>query len=165
MLIKLINGLLAWLIIFLFAGTLFAQNKSPYTLAALNMNALSSPEAEPVRKKESRSACQGPYIDIRYPAVITSDGRKIIEIQSPMRLDIAFVKREAGDSVNMNSLEVTGKKGWFSKRYTDRIRPYVDGNMINVSGVSIPSGTFYLQVSIADVAGVRTTEEYILVVR
>lgn len=52
MLIKLINGVLAWLIIFLFAGTLFAQNKSPYTLAALNMNALSSPEAEPVSKKK-----------------------------------------------------------------------------------------------------------------
>jgi hypothetical protein len=61
--------------------------------------------------------------------------------------------------------EVIGKKGWFQKSLTKTLKPYIRGTKIDASNIKVGNGKYHLYVSIADMAGVKTEENYILIVK
>lgn len=107
----------------------------------------------------------GPRIEIKYPSVIDDDIVKKIETHSPTSLNVEFFKNETGEEVDMGTLEVIGKKGWFQKSLTKKLKPYIRGTKLEASNIEIGRGKYHLYVSIADMAGVKTEENYILIVR
>lgn len=107
----------------------------------------------------------GPRIEIKYPLVIDDDIVKKIETHSPTNLNVEFFKGPAGEQVDMSTLEVIGKNGWFKKSLTNKLKPYIRGTKIEASNIKIGKGKYHLYVSIADMAGVKTEEDYILIVR
>ena len=64
--------------------------------------------------------------------------------------------------VDMSSLHVVAKKGFFSKTLTSRLKPYVNGTTLAAKGVKIPKGKFFIEFTIADQKGSKTTESYLL---
>jgi hypothetical protein len=71
---------------------------------------------------------------------------------------VLFNKRPA--PVDMESLHVIAKKGIFSKTLTDRLKPYIQGTSIIAKRIKFPEGRFLIQISIADLKGMKTTETY-----
>lgn len=108
---------------------------------------------------------KGPRIQFMRPSVTLAAAGPTIETQSPTELIVAFEESPSGNPVDMSTLEVVGRKGFFRKTLTDNLRPYIVGSQIKATDINIPHGKFHLQISIADTAGVKTTENYLLVVR
>lgn len=107
----------------------------------------------------------GPKIKITYPLVQeTIDGPRI-ETRSPTKINVIFLQNELGNPVDMTTLEVIGKKGFFTKKLTDKFKPYISGTTIEVPPIKVPKGKFHLKVSIADAQGLKTLENYLLVVK
>jgi hypothetical protein len=106
---------------------------------------------------KARALSMGPTIIVRRPPLTPGD-IPTIETQSPTALDVIFEPRYA--PVRMDSLNVTARKGLFSKSLTELLRPYIRGDTIEVSRVEIPTGRFMLDVSIADTEGNATNTSY-----
>jgi Domain of unknown function (DUF4384) len=100
----------------------------------------------------------GPRIIIQRPAVQDQSANLTIDTFSPVDLMIAFEENRA--PVDMRSLQVIAKKGFFSKSLTALLRPYIQGNFLEAKGVEIPSGRFRIRISIADQKGTKTEKEY-----
>jgi len=132
---------------------------------------ITSREAEQLRqtKKEwqviprLRGVSPGPRILIENPKIRITEVGPTIETISPADLFVMFEANRA--PVDMDSLQVKAKKGFFSKSLTDRLRPYIQGTTLKVKRAKMPKGRFTLQVSIADQEGAKTTEIYRLIVR
>lgn len=103
----------------------------------------------------------GPIIDFQAPT-ITNAENPTLETVSPLSLIILFQKNFA--PVDMKSLKVLAKKGFFKKNLTERVQPYVQGTTLKVSGLDIPKGKFKIQIIIADVQGNQSSVEYRLLV-
>ena len=65
----------------------------------------------------------------------------------------------------MESLDITARKGVFSVSLTPRLRPYIQGTMLEANSVSVPEGRFMIRIEIADRDGSKTQESYRLEVR
>jgi hypothetical protein len=100
----------------------------------------------------------GPRIIIQHPAVQDQSANPTIDTFSPVDLMIAFEENRA--PVDMGSLEVIAKKGFFSKSLTGLLRPYIRGTFLEAKGVKVPSGRFRIRISIADQKGTKTEKEY-----
>lgn len=105
----------------------------------------------------------GPKIEIKRPALKNSDAGSIIETVSPMDLFVLFEKNRS--PVDMTSLEVNAKKGFFSRSLTAKFKPYIDGTSIQVKKLKIPKGKYHIRISIADQNGAITKETYLLHVK
>lgn len=93
----------------------------------------------------------GPILMVREPEIV--DGEMVLQV--PASLHIEF--QENGEALNLESLAVIIKKGWLlSLDVTDKIKPYLSGNELKVSGLKIPSGEYEVQFSISDVRGNAT---------
>ena len=110
----------------------------------------------------TRGVPPGPVISISSPVLI-DDKNPTLEGVSPLSLMVTFQENSA--PVDMDSLEVTAKKGFFSKSLTDRVKPFVNGNSLEASGLKVPEGKFRIEILIADVQGNQTSMEYRLVVK
>ncbi|HUU40718.1 MAG TPA: hypothetical protein VMW42_07250, partial [Desulfatiglandales bacterium] len=77
-------------------------------------------------------------------------------------MDLLIVFEQTSMPVDMSSLYVVAKKGFFSKTLTERLEPYVSGTTIDAKGVKIPKGKFLIEVTIADQDGFKTTGSYLL---
>ncbi len=110
----------------------------------------------------TRGSASGPIIDFKEPSV-TDPKNPTLETVSPLSLVILFQQNSA--PVDMNSLEIVAKKGFFKKNLTNRVKPYVQGTTINATDLEIPSGKFKIQIIIADVKGNQTSIEYRLQVQ
>jgi len=73
--------------------------------------------------------------------------------------------QETGAPVDMGSLEVRAKKGFFSVSLTDRLKPYLRGATLEATAIKIPEGRFLIQVEIADRSGGRTVDTFRLEVK
>ncbi len=111
---------------------------------------------------ETRGVSNGPRIDVLIP-FIEDNSNPILKAISPLKLSIVF--QENSYPVDMGSLEVVAKKGFFSKSLTDRVKPFVEGTTLKVSGLKIPSGKFKIQIVIADLQGNKTSSEYKLIIK
>ncbi|HSF14376.1 MAG TPA: hypothetical protein VLK65_02355 [Vicinamibacteria bacterium] len=110
----------------------------------------------------ARSAQLGPVIVVRSPEVKRVEGSDIIEAHSPTDLEVHFQENQA--PIDMSSLQISAKKGPFSKSLTDRLRPFVRGTTLAVDKVDVPSGKFQIEIVIKDDQGQETAETYRLIV-
>lgn len=110
-----------------------------------------------------RAAAKGPLIEVKLPQVTQSGTGSLIQTATPTKLTVLFERNLA--PVDMSSLQVVAKKGIFSKSLTERLKPYVQGNSLKVDQVEIPTGRFLIQISIADLNGRATAQNYELVVQ
>lgn len=101
----------------------------------------------------------GPKIVFENPIVQTTDNGLLIASKSTMDLVILF--EDGLSPVDMESLKVKARKGWFSKSLTKRLKPYLQGNSIRAEKVKIPSGRFKLEIKIADTSGTEVLQEYL----
>ena len=162
----------------LFFASLILFVLCPLTVSAMDLhNAggnesffLSAEEAMELRLSESewsrlpiqtRGISRGPVIDFRTP-IVKNSGNPTLEALSPLSLTVFFEEKNA--PVDMASLEVVAKKGFFSKSLTDRVTPFVEGTTLQATGLKIPSGKFKIQIIIADLQGNQTSKEYRLII-
>jgi hypothetical protein len=106
---------------------------------------------------KARALAAGPEIVVHRPQVVPG-AVPTLEANSPTDLDVVFEPRAA--PVQMDSLNVDARKGFFSKSLTEMLRPYIRGNSIELSQVEIPTGRFLLDISIADTSGNVTEASY-----
>lgn len=105
----------------------------------------------------TRGSTSGPIIDFKQPAV-TDPSNPTLETVSPLSLIILFQQNNA--PVDMGSLEIVAKKGFFKKNLTERVKPYVQGTTLQATDLAVPSGRFKIQIIIADIKGNQTSVEY-----
>lgn len=110
-----------------------------------------------------RGLPRGPRVVIQHPAVKDTGDGPLIEAAPPVNFVISFEQNR--EPVDMDSLEVKARKGFFSLSLTSRLKPYVRGTSLQAEGLTIPDGRFLIQIEIADTAGTRTIETYRLDVR
>jgi len=110
-----------------------------------------------------RSLPRGPRVVVRRPGLTTTPDGPVIVTGSPTDLVISF--EETGAPVDMGSLEVRAKKGFFSVSLTDRLKPYLRGATLEATAIKIPEGRFLIQVEIADRSGGRTVDTFRLEVK
>jgi hypothetical protein len=109
-------------------------------------------------RMKTRSLSMGPQIKIETPTPVKGEDGATIATTPTLNLYVTFQEKNA--PVDMNSLTVKGKKGPFSKDLTDKVKPFVQGNMLKAENLTIPEGKFMMEFSVADAKGVKTTEEY-----
>ena len=110
-----------------------------------------------------RGPRKGPRIAIKSPPVKETSQGPVIEVVSPIDLVVSFEKNLA--PVNMSSLEVTARKGIFSKSLTDRLKPFIRETSLEAKGVQLPTGKFKIQISIADKNKEETVQTYRVIVK
>lgn len=106
----------------------------------------------------TRALLPGPRIVIEQPEVQGTGTQRTIATVTPIALVVRFEEHQA--SVDMSSLRVKAKKGFFSKSLTALFKPYVRGTTIRVEKVEVPQGKFHIEIAIADTNGMRTVETY-----
>ncbi len=116
-----------------------------------------------VRRTRSTGVSDGPRISIEQPHLDQSADGPTIETTTPATLSVTFEPNRS--PVDMSSLSVTARKGFFSKSLTDLLKPYVEGTALHVHDVSIPGGRFVIEIAIADRTGAKTVQTYRLLVR
>lgn len=110
-----------------------------------------------------RDIPSGPRIVVQYPHVARTGDGAVIETDPSTRFVIAFQQNRA--PVDMDSLDVTARKGVFSLSLTPRLKPYIQGTMLEANSVTVPEGRFIIRIEIADREGSKTQENYRLEVR
>ncbi len=152
--------------VLLFSGTAYLLSQVNCLEAAETPFLLNEEEAAVLRLSDKewnqpplmyRSIQAGPLIKVHEPALL-DEKNPIIETLTPMNLKIIFEKNDS--PVDMESLEVTAKKGFLSISITDRVQKYIKGTILDAREIEFPRGKFRIQVEIADVAGIITSREY-----
>ena len=105
-------------------------------------------------------ASNGPVIIVQVPEA--EDSNDIPTIETTTTTDLLIIFKDRLTPVNMETLQVIAKKGFFKKSLTQRLKPYIQGTSLHARSVNIPAGKFLIQVSIADRDGSKTTETYLL---
>lgn len=103
-----------------------------------------------------RELSEGPRIIIKKPQVDFETST--IVLNTPADLLVFFEKNR--EPVDMNSLNVVAKKGFFSKSLKERLEPFIQGTTLDVQNMELPSGKFRILISIADESGKKTKQEY-----
>ena len=119
---------------------------------------LSEQELIDLRPTLTRKLVLGPRIQIKKPSIQDKAGGDTIVTPTPMDLLVEFVETSA--PVDMESLEVKVKKGWFSKSLTDKLKPYVKGTTIEANDLEVPEGRYLIEFYVADSNGAETTATY-----
>ena len=101
----------------------------------------------PVPEVLSMSSQIGPRIDMRRPGEQT-----VFQAGEPVAVDIAFLPANDGSEPDMETLEVTVRKGIFGMDITETVKPYVQGTAIRVPEVDFSGyrGNFQFMISIKD---------------
>jgi len=137
------------------AGTVLADSLFLFDEEDAQHLRLSEQELIDQRPPLTRSLVFGPGIQIKKPGVQDIAGGDTVLTSTPMDLLVEFV--EAGAPVDMESLEVKAKKGWFSKSLTGKLKPYVKGAIIEANDIEVPEGRFLIEIYVADSNGAETT--------
>jgi hypothetical protein len=111
----------------------------------------------------TRAFSDGPRILVQRPELKGSKDDPLIETASPLDLFVSIERNKA--PVDMDSLEIKAKKGFFSKSLTKKLRPYIKGTVIQAEGIKVPSGKFIIQITISDSEGAKTIASYRLSVK
>lgn len=140
-----------------------AGKKRPILFSTQEAEQLRLTEGEWQHPPRTRAIALGPFIVIQSPQVKETDAGHTIETINPTDLSVRF--EENRSPVDMDSLQIEARKGFFSKSLTVLLRPYIQGTTLQVTGAEIPPGRFRLEITIADRNGAKTVETYRLEVR
>jgi hypothetical protein len=102
----------------------------------------------------------GPRIVLQHPSVKRNGRVPVIETDTPARLRVFFEPNAS--PVDMSSLQVRARKGFFKKSLTQFLKPYIHGTMIEAQNLQFPSGKFMIEIDISDRAGQSTSQSYYL---
>lgn len=120
---------------------------------------LMNEEMEYLWQPRSRKSVQGgPSIVLERPGMTLQRGT-IPTIEATLPLDLAIVFEPSNDDreIDMNTLKVLVKKGfWPTVEYTSELKPYVHGTTLRAENVQIPTGRYRIQIEIADQRGLKT---------
>ncbi|MGH8644547.1 MAG: hypothetical protein ACREX4_08865 [Gammaproteobacteria bacterium] len=105
-----------------------------------------------------RGLARGPRISVKAPRIEGTASGSVIQMRTPGHLWVEF--EQVGAPVNMHTLAVQARRGFFSKSLTDAFEPYIQGTRLRAENVQLPSGRFVIEISIADVNGTATAETY-----
>lgn len=115
-----------------------------------------------------RGPSAGPAIIIEEPEVADDPKGPILEVSSPTDFAIRFEANESGGPVDLSSLSIVAFRLTFPKRrldVTERLSNLRTEHSVRARGVSVPRGSYLIEISIADTMGVFTNESYRLRVR
>lgn len=102
----------------------------------------------------------GPRIVLQYPSVKRNGRVPVIETDTPAMFRVLFEPNSA--PVDMSSLQVRARKGFFKKSLTGFLKPYIHGTMIEAQNLQFPSGKFMIEIDISDHDGQSTSQSYYL---
>jgi hypothetical protein len=102
----------------------------------------------------------GPRIVLQYPSVKHNGRVPVIETDTPAMFRVLFKPNSA--PVDMSSLQVRARKGFFKKSLTRFLKPYIHGTMIEAQNLQFPSGKFMIEIDISDHDGQSTSQSYYL---
>ena len=105
-----------------------------------------------------RGSSNGPIIQMDNPIVALKDGQPFVRTQTPASLRVSFKSNRA--PINPKSLEVKARKGILSVDLTNRLAPYIQKDVLEVKGLSIPRGYYIIEVSISDTQGNKSEVSY-----
>lgn len=104
----------------------------------------------------------GPLIRIISPD--EGDGTKVPVLSKPVHIKVLFEDSISTAKVIMSSLKVTYLKLW-GIDITDRLKPYISGDVIDVPQADIPEGDHSIRIEIKDSAGHLASEEFHFIVK
>jgi hypothetical protein len=155
-------GLMTWLAMVVsyalmlgFSSTF--EGGGPVLLNAHEAKQLRLTEREWRQVPRTRALSAGPIVVVQEPQLIVSDV-PTIDATTPIDFDVLFKPRAS--PVDMGSLDIEARKGFFAKSLTPMLKPYIHGTELQVQKADIPPGRFILEISIADQSGNTTTEIY-----
>lgn len=100
----------------------------------------------------------GPKIVVLTPSPLMTEKGPTIKSKPQLSLLVNF--KNGAFPVDMSTLTIKAKKGWFSKNLTKRLKPYLDGTTLKAESLKIPTGRFNLEVAISDSEGHETEQTY-----
>lgn len=98
--------------------------------------------------KASRSITRGPRIRQVAPA-------GAVALNQPFAFKVEFAGR-GGENINPASAQVTLLRG-NDINITQRLKPYITANGIEIPNALVPAGTYVLQVTVSDAGGRQST--------
>ena len=136
----------------------------------------SEEEAETLRVPEEdwvlldlpRGPSAGPAIIVEEPEVADNPKGPTIEVSSPADFAIRFEANESGAPIDLSTLHIVAFRLTFPKRrldVTERLSNLRTEHSVRARAVSVPRGSYLIEISIADTMGVFTNESYRLRVR
>lgn len=105
-----------------------------------------------------RGDTDGPGISMETPKVVMQSGQPYIKTNTPAALKVIFKPKKA--PVDPGSLKVVARKGLIGVDLTSYFRPYLRNDVLQVKGVSMPTGTYIIDVRISDTAGNKSEMTY-----
>ena len=112
-------------------------------------------------QKALKLSSSGPRIVFERPNIVDENtALPTVAVTTPLDLLIAFEPNR--EAVDMDSLEIRAKKGWFTRSLTSRLKPYIAGTTLAAQNLGIPTGTYRIEIEIADRAGAQTVRAYYL---
>ncbi|MDH3600210.1 MAG: hypothetical protein OEU26_11290 [Candidatus Tectomicrobia bacterium] len=102
----------------------------------------------------------GPRIVLQYPSIKRNGRVPVIETDTPAMLRVLFEPNAA--PVDMSSLQVRARKGFFKKSLLRFLKPYIRGTMIEARNLQFPSGKYMIEIDISDHDGQSTSQSYYL---
>ena len=156
-----------FLFVFLFLSTFSsvqrAEAEEVFLFTAKEAEQLWHADADWEIFQRTRASTDGPRVVIQRPELKGTKDDPLIETASPVDLFVTIERNQA--PVDMESLEIKAKKGFFSKSLTKKLRPYIKGTVIEAIGIKVPSGKFIIQITISDSEGAKTIAAYRLSVK
>lgn len=109
---------------------------------------------------------------LRLPMSLVSNGPRITvhkpellnQVRSPVDILVTFAPSESGAKPDLSTLRVHLLK-FINIDITDRMKKYIKGDRLDVTGAEVPTGNHRLRVTVADVTGQENQREFRLVIR
>ena len=119
---------------------------------------------EDIRRHAGQSksfSVNGPIVEIIYPPLAEGEGlnqESRVVFRSPATFNVEF--RENLAPIDFQTLEVRGRKFGMTRKYTDQVKPYLDGNKLLARNLELPKGKFLIEFDIEDTKGRKTIKGY-----
>jgi len=105
----------------------------------------------------------GPRIILEWPALIADTAsQQIAETNSETQLTVLFSEKQ---QVDMSKFELEFRNDNRVLRLSERLRPYINENLLDVRHLRIPSGRFEVTIRIEDKKGHIAEKSYLWVVK
>ncbi|MGE4298016.1 MAG: hypothetical protein AB7E47_08310 [Desulfovibrionaceae bacterium] len=100
----------------------------------------------------------GPGIRVVVPDVVETESGPIVAVPPVATILVEFLENTA--PVDMATLDIVARKGWFSRSLTAKLAPYVEGTRLQARNLRIPTGQYKLEMRIKDIAGHATEQTF-----
>lgn len=102
-------------------------------------------------------SAQGPRITVHKPELLN-------QVRPPVDILVTFAPGDSGAKPDLASLRVHLLK-FINIDITDRLKKFLKGDRLDVTGAEVPTGNHRLRVTLADTNGQESQREFRLVIR